>query len=111
MSRISKWERLVKRILANNTKARENDRYLYLCVLHLEGFDPTQISLQSYLENGMGCQNKGGRIEIKSFPNYDTIARVRRKLQENHPELRAPQRTQAIRSEAEGEFRDYARTT
>lgn len=111
MSRISKWERLVHCILAVNKEARGNDRYLYLQVLRSEGFDPANLSLENYLINGHEFQYKGGKIQRIPLPNYDTITRVRRKLQERHPELRAPQRTQAIRSDAEGEFREYARTT
>lgn len=109
MSRISKWERLVRLVLEESTTARENDRFLYLCVLRLEGFAPESISLEEYLKFGKGVQQ--GRYGESPLPNYDTITRVRRKMQEKHPELRAPQRTQAIRSEAEGEFREYARTT
>lgn len=111
MSRISKWERLVCLVLKAVPTARENDRFLYLCVLRLEGFEPESISLEEYLKFGTGLQHKNGRYGDSPLPNYDTITRVRRKLQERHPELRAPQRTQAIRSEAEGEFREYARTT
>ena len=110
MSKISKWEDVVERILENNIKAREDDRYLFLCVLHLEGFDPTQISLQSYLENGMGCQNTGNGIEIKPFPNYDTITRVRRKLQEKRPNLLPPKKIKKMRADAEEDFIEYARS-
>lgn len=96
MGKISKWEDTVKTILEIHPAAREDDRALYYWILKYEGFDVT-VSIARFL---MGT----------GYPNFETIGRVRRKLQEKYPELRAPQRTQAMRSEAEGEFIEYARS-
>jgi hypothetical protein len=96
MGKISKWEDKVKTILEEHPAAREDDRALYYWILKEEGFDVT-VSIAHFL---MGT----------GYPNYETITRVRRKLQERFPEL-AVNNIKAMRSKAEKEFEAYARTT
>ena len=95
MGRISKWEDKVKTILEEHPAAREDDRALYYWILKDEGFDVT-VSIARFL---MGT----------GYPNYETITRVRRKLQEKFPEL-AVNNIKAMRSTAEKEFEAYARS-
>ena len=95
MGRINKWEDKVKAILEEHPAAREDDRALYYWILKEEGYDVT-VSIARFL---MGT----------GYPNFETIGRVRRKLQEKHPEL-SENNTRAMRSKAEEEFRSYART-
>ena len=95
MSRISKYENLVLCILTQHEDTRGDDRILYLRVLHEEGFS-TNITLYDFLT-------------LDGYPNYDSISRVRRKLQERYPELRPAKNVQERREEAEEDFRAYAR--
>ncbi|MBR5285289.1 MAG: hypothetical protein IKU30_00170 [Clostridia bacterium] len=97
MSRISKYENVVRAILLDKTATRSDDKLLYYWVLREEGFY-TGITLVSYL---CGDHNK--------YPNYDSITRIRRKLQEKHPELRPSKNDQIRRQEAEEDFIEYAR--
>lgn len=95
MGRISKWETKVKTILEEHPAAREDDRALYYWILKDEGYDVT-VSIARFL---MGT----------GYPSYETISRVRRKLQETHPELRENPYAQKRRADNEKEFIEYAR--
>lgn len=96
MGRISKWEKIVKPILEEYPAARSDDRLLYYWVLKKQGFD-LSVTVSRFL---LGVD----------YPNWETITRVRRKLQENYPELREPSNVQKMRNQAEEEFIEYART-
>lgn len=95
MSRISRYENTVMYVLRRYAQTRADDKLLYFWVLREEGFS-TGISLEQYLLS-------------EGFPNYDSITRVRRKLQEKYPELRPAKNEQIRREEAEEDFRAYAR--
>jgi hypothetical protein len=96
MGRISKYENTVLCILRNVADTRSDDKLLYYYVLREERFSLC-ISLESYL------------LGTGKYPNYDSITRVRRKLQEKYPELRPAKNEQIRREEAEEDFRAYAR--
>lgn len=95
MSRVKKYENSVLFVLRRYEPARSDDKYLYFCVLREEHFN-TGVSLEHFLLSD-------------SYPNYDSITRIRRKLQEKYPELRPPKNEQKRREEAEEDFRAYAR--
>lgn len=95
MGRISKYENVVRCILMSKAATRSDDKLLYFWVLREEGFN-TRISIENYLLSD-------------TYPNYDSITRVRRKLQEKYPELRPPKGDQIRRQEAEEDFIEYAR--
>lgn len=95
MGRISKYENVVRYILLNKAATRSDDKLLYFWVLREEGFN-TRISIENYLLGD-------------TYPNYDSITRVRRKLQEKYPELRPEKNEQIRRQEAEEDFIEYAR--
>ena len=95
MGRISKYENVVRYILMNKAATRSDDKLLYFWVLREEGFN-TRISIENYLLGD-------------TYPNYDSITRVRRKLQEKYPELRPEKNEQIRRQEAEEDFIEYAR--
>lgn len=97
--RISKYENIVAFILEKHEETRGDDKLLYLWVLREECFN-TKLSLEDFLL---------GSYHGSKFPNFDTITRVRRKLQEKYPELRPPKGDQIRREEAEQEYLDYAR--
>lgn len=95
MGRISKYENVVRCVLMQKAATRSDDKLLYYWVLRMEGFS-TDIALGNFLLSGI-------------YPNYDSISRVRRKLQEKYPELRPPKNDQIRRQEAEEDFIEYAR--
>ena len=97
MSRISKYENLVHAILLDKAGTRSDDKLLYYWVLREEGYNVAGITLKYFLTVGEG------------FPNYDSVTRCRRKLQEKYPELRPAKNEQIRREEAEQDFRAYAR--
>lgn len=97
MSRISKWENIILPILNEYPATRSDDRLLYFWVLRKMGYD-TAVSLESFLL-GVG------------FPSYETVTRVRRKLQETHPELSPEKPTRILRENAMEDYREYARAT
>ena len=96
MGRISKYENTVLYILREVADTRSDDKLLYWYLLREERFNPS-ISLENFL---LGAGN---------YPNYDSISRIRRKLQEKHPELRPAKNEQIRRDEAEKDFRAYAK--
>ena len=96
MARVKKYEAVVFYILKNYKATRSDDKLLYYWFLREEGFS-TKLTIESYL---LGSNN---------YPNYDSITRCRRKLQELYPYLRPPKNEQDRRDEAEKDFRAYAR--
>ena len=97
--RFFKYETTVAFILKKYEGTRGDDKLLYYWVLREEGFN-TKLSLEDFLL---------GSFHGSGFPNFDTITRVRRKLQEKYPELRPPKGDQIRREDAEQEYLDYAR--
>lgn len=93
--RIAKWEKIVAPILENCHDTRDDDRKLYYIVLTKLGYS-TEMSLKEYL------------LDSSSFPSYETITRVRRKIQSTRPELRGV--SADARAEREEAFIEYARS-
>lgn len=96
MARINKWEGIILPILERYPAARSDDRVLYYWVLKDQGFD-LSVSLSRFL---LGCE----------YPSYDSVSRVRRKLQEKYPELLPKENERLARQKAEEDFKEYART-
>lgn len=70
----------VEEILSRNTRCRDSDSILYSTLLYHEiGIDRLQ-SMDGFELLKLISQDK--------YPSYDTIARVRRKLQEENEHLR-----------------------
>ena len=95
MSRVSKYEDVVLSVLQEHRDSRGDDKILYYWVLKALGFD-TQVSMARFLFNPF-------------YPNWESITRVRRKLQEKHPEL-ISENDKRRRDLAEDDFIEYARS-
>ena len=95
MGRISKYEPIVFSILVNHKDTRDDDKKLYFYVLRAMGFD-TNIPLSLFLAK-------------PSYPNWESVTRVRRKLQERYKDLAPTKNVKLMREEAEGDFVEYAR--
>lgn len=92
MGRIAKYEEIVLPILIQREDTRGDDKKLYYHVLQKLGFD-TSVPLSMFLFN-------------PEYPNWESITRVRRRLQEQHPEL-IPENVKKRREDAEDDFLEY----
>ena len=94
---------LVKTILEQDQKARNNDNFLYKKVLECldenNGSNLCKMSVDCFLVN-MG--------NLKA-PNFETVRRTRQKLQAEFPELSANKKVTEFRAENEEDFREFAR--
>lgn len=97
---------LVKAILEQIPNTRDDDYLLWLYVLEIEAAQDhrasfaSSLSLASFLEQAKCCK----------YTHFETVSRIRRKLQAKYPELKATKNTQAARAELEQEYREYARS-
>lgn len=90
---------LVKKILAEDKRARNSDIYLYIKVcekLNPEALNKPFVDVQTHL-------NEYG------IPPISTVARTRRKLRRAFPELAGNSDVEAQRTLNEDAFREYAR--
>lgn len=94
---------LVKSILMHNSKARNDDNFLYYLVCKEVGsrndIDIESMSMPRFFLN----------LRFFGFPAFETVRRSRQKLQATYPELAGHQRVESKRTQYEGAFRDYAR--
>lgn len=96
MAKICKIEPLVYDALTNEPETRGDNFKLYVAVL--DHFINTGMSLASVFNH---------HVEL-GIPSLESITRVRRKLQEKHPELRSDA-AEKVRKEEEKEFIEYSR--
>lgn len=89
---------LVKNILEDDTKARGNDMFLYLQVCKIKNLDavaqPFYVVMQRSKELGL--------------PSYESVSRARRKVQEDHEELKPCKAVQDAREEYEQMMFEWA---
>lgn len=97
---LTKTTPLVKRILIENPKARDDDMYLYVQVVKALNPDSCKMPFINVISN----------LKALGLPCIETVGRVRRKLQEDHPELWSSKQVKKYREEAEKDFEDYARS-
>lgn len=69
-------------VLSQNDKARDNDSEMYACVLAKiakdKGINLNNISVIRFYKN---------QSKVKMFPSFDSVTRIRRKVQQEHPNL------------------------
>lgn len=96
-------EQEVKAILKKNQQARCDDMKLYACYVYekVQGKGVSEWLLTVF-------SDKKFRI-INGIAPYETVSRVRRKLQEEHEELKAPGYIIQQKKEQERAYRMYAR--
>lgn len=90
---------LVKEILKTVPETRSNDKLLYYRLCEKKN------NLALSMPFGMVLLN----LDEFRIPSIETVGRCRRKLQEQHPELRANSNVEAGRMLNEEAFREYAR--
>ncbi len=102
---LEKTTHIVKSILEQYPHTRDDDYLLWLRAIEIAAARenmptlPHSVTLAAYLT----------AAKCSRFPHFETVSRVRRKLQEQYPELRGTPRTRVARAKAEEEYRKYAR--
>lgn len=94
---MEKLEEMVKKALMKNKSARENDHMLYIEVAYM--INPALVNI-NFVENFMEARRNG-------LPNFESVSRARRKIQEQNPELRGNPENQIGRQIKQIEFEDY----
>lgn len=99
MSTLQTIENTVLSILEENPKARSDDYILMVCVCEkvcpeLMNY-PFWLVMENHYENNL--------------PNWESVTRCRRKIQEKRPDLVAP-KTAKNRHKKEKKYREYAHT-
>ena len=97
---IKSTQSLVETVLIKYKKARNSDDFLYLHVIAL--INPKAVS--------MPFINVMRNLRDLGLPPYETVSRIRRKLQETRPELWSDKKIKEYREEAEKDFEEYARS-
>lgn len=95
MSRLRNVEDTVYPILVRDERARYDDNYLFVQVVKTLGFDVT-LPFETLMLT-------------KGFPMYESVRRVRQKIQEKHPELKPDEVRQLRRAVRESEYLEYVR--
>ena len=96
--KLLKQEDIVKPILEEYPETRDDDFLLYAAVIEKCRPDLQNLSVIDFLtmHKDLYC------------PSYESVSRVRRRLQNKYPEL-ASERAKARRSKQEAEYRAYAK--
>lgn len=102
MQELSTVKEIVRLVLSTNRLSRNSDTYLYLKVIEHQAeqrnIDLNMISVNAFF---LGAASEG-------FANYESVRRVRQKLQAACPELRGHERVRAARRKNEAVFREWA---
>ena len=93
---------LVKNILEHDQKARNTDSHLYLMVLEhysgLRGIDIHAMTVPVFLKELDRC----------SFPGFETVRRIRQKVQATDPDLAPSEAIGKRRAKNEVVYREFA---
>lgn len=95
---------MVKVILKADAKTRDNDNLLYIRLVDLLGrrdqIDYIHMPMIMFYE----------QLPALNVPTIETVSRLRRKAQQENPELKAAKVVENFRAEREEQFREYARS-
>ena len=92
---------MVKEVLTEHPDTRNNDYLLWVKVIELDQ-DKSPLLIEDF-------RKVVANLRVLGIPNFETVSRARRKLQEKYPDLRATEETRQFRSEKEQEFKDFAK--
>lgn len=95
---------MVEVILMADPKTRSNDNLLYIRLVDMLGkrdhVDYIHMPMIAFYE----------QLPTLDVPTIETVSRLRRKAQQEHPELKATDAVEGFRAEREEMFRKYARS-
>ena len=98
MSELRNTTKMVKYVLEKEPRTRNSDNLLWLEVIKLVNHGVLRKPMSEVLQN----------LNVYGLPSIETVGRCRRKLQAEHPELRAKQAVQECRADMEAEFMEWA---
>ena len=100
MNKLRTLTDMVRIILEQQPETRSSDNLLYIEVLRrCTNQNVLNMPVWAFYQN----------LKEWQLPSIETVGRCRRKLQEQHPELKANSEVAGFRSEREEAFREYAR--
>ena len=99
MNNIDYVSNLVYKILCEDSKARDDDTYLYLEVCNHFNAD----ALDKPFGQVLSC------LKDYNLPHFETVRRTRQRNQEYHPELSASEEVKKKRDKARKKYTEYAR--
>ena len=93
---------IVKNILMENTRARNDDNVLYHMVLNhvsnRNGIDIQSMTVPVFLM----------KMKEYGLPGFETVRRSRQKVQADNPELEGTESTRRKRAKQEAVYREFA---
>ena len=104
MNGLIRVSKIVKEVLTDIPDTRNSDSYLYLKLLERVAqtqetpIDLKEMTVEYFLSN----------VKQLHFPYFETVSRARRKVQEEHPELKAKAEVEKVRAEKEEVFKAFA---
>ncbi len=94
---------LVQTILTNNPKSRNSDNYLFYVVCKI------LLGRQGIDIDSLGFTKLFLSLKQYNLPQFETVGRIRRKLQSQYPELFSCAEVALERGLNSDSFRDYAK--
>lgn len=95
---------MVEVILKADPKTRSNDNLLYIRLVDMLGrrdhIDYIHMPMIAFYD----------QLPTLDVPTIETVSRLRRKVQQKNPELKATEAVENFRAEREEKFRAYARS-
>lgn len=102
MHNLSTTSELVKDIMTVNPGARDSDNYLFYLVCKKLLADQ-EIDIEDMLFTKLFLS-----LPAYGLPQFETVGRVRRKIQQEYPELQCSEEVRIGRSMKQDSFMDYA---
>lgn len=99
MQKLKTIEDKVRAILKKDEEARNDDMVLYLKVCNSYFKDAGAMTFAEVMS----------QYRYLGLPSFESVGRIRRKLQAEHPELLGSVRIQKIRAKQEQDYRRYAK--
>ena len=96
---LKKLSEIIKTLLLKSENCRSSDDFLYCEVI--KNIYPNILNLTA---EQFFYKRKNYKI-----PSFESVSRCRRKLQEEHPELRLPKKVQEARQIQEEKFYNFAK--
>lgn len=98
MEELKKISKIVLKVLQEDEQARKNEMHLYLRVHEMIYPGIKDMALHEILD----------LMNLGKIPNWESIGRARRRVQEKYPELK-DEETAYYRELKEEEFKEFAR--
>lgn len=99
MENLNKLADVIENILRENEQARNSDDLLYVKVLEREDPHILTHSVSGFLQN----------FNDYGVPRFESVTRVRRKVQAQNPELASAKKVKSWREDRETAIKDFSR--